>query len=65
MSEKIVSDVREAVDIAMSGGQASVTNEGGTVTLFAGQGEQIFISTCNHFFDSGFCLLCDEPIDEG
>ena len=56
---KTVSNVREAIDIAMSGGQASVTNK--DATMVVGQGEQIFISDCDHFFDDGFCLLCNEP----
>jgi len=56
---KAVSNVREAIDIAMNGGQASVTNNG--VTMIAGDGEQIFISECDHFFDDGLCLLCDAP----
>jgi len=58
---KIVSNVREAVDIAMSGGQAKVINDAGTVSMVAGDGEQIFISDCAHYFDDGSCLLCDEP----
>lgn len=61
MTDKIVRKVREAIDIAMSGGQAKVINDAGTVSMIAGDGEQIFIFDCNHFFDDGFCLLCDEP----
>ncbi len=56
-----VATVREAIDIAMKGGQASVRIGG--ATLVAGDGQDsIFIDAdCAHFFDDGFCLLCGEP----
>ena len=58
---KVVNNVREAIEIAMSGGQASVTI--GPATMIAGNGGHSLFADpdCDHFFDDGFCLLCDDP----
>lgn len=57
---EIVSSVEGTIDIAMNGGQAAVTS--GAATMIVGRGERVFADPdCDHFFDDGFCLLCDEP----
>ena len=62
---KAVNTVREAIDIAMTGQQASVAI--GSATMVSGNSKDIIFADpdCYHSFDDGYCLLCDESEQPG